>query len=211
MRRIVCAVVGVGLLGCGGGGDGGTEPNPVPTSVTIAVTGGTGNMTAAGQTRTLTATVRDQNSTIMPGAPVAWVSSATGAVTVSPAAGAVTTATAVANGSSTITATSGSADDDVQLTVATGGGGPPVAATVTATTTNQFVPAEVTIADNGQVTWTFEGVTHNVKFGGAAGAPADIGNSTSTTVSRTFNNPGEYDYICDLHPGMSGTVVVAAP
>jgi plastocyanin len=82
---------------------------------------------------------------------------------------------------------------------------------VTATTSSQFVPSQVTIADEGQVTWTFQSVTHNVKFGGTAGAPADIGNSTSVSVSRTFSTPGEYDYLCDLHPGMNGTVVVVAP
>ena len=211
MRRIVCAVVGVGLLGCGGSGGGGTEPNPVPTSITIAVTGGTGNMTAAGQTRTLTATVRDQNNDAMPGAQVAWVSNATGAVTVSPATGTSTTATAVANGTATITASAGSADETVQLTVATGGGGPPATAAVTANTASQFVPGEVTIADDGTVTWTFQSVTHNVQFAATTGAPANIGNSTSESVSRTFNPPGTFEYSCSLHPGMSGSVVVAAP
>jgi plastocyanin len=210
MRRIVCTVLGVGLLGCGGDG-GGTEPNPVPASIAIAVTGGTGNMTAAGQTRTLTATVRDQNNNTMPGAQVGWVSNATGAVTVSPATGTSTTATAVANGTATITASAGSVDQTVQLTVATGGGGPPATAGVTANTNSQFVPGQVTIADDGTVTWTFQSVTHNVQFAAAAGAPTNIGNTANATESRTFNTPGTFEYSCSLHPGMNGSVVVAAP
>jgi plastocyanin len=208
MRRIVCAVLGVGLLGCGG--DGGTDPNPVPASITIAVTGGTGNMTAAGQTRTLTATVRDQDNNAMPGAQVAWGATPGGIVTVAPTTGTSTTATAVANGTATITATAGSVEEDVQLTVATGGGGPPVSAAVTATAGNAFVPEQVTIADEGTVTWTFQAL-HNVQFAAAAGAPTNIGNTSSGTESRTFSTPGTFQYSCGIHPGMTGSVVVQAP
>jgi plastocyanin len=204
MRRIVCAVVGVGLLGCGG--DGGTDPNPVPASVTIAVTGGTGNMTAAGQTRTLTATVRDQDNNTMPGAQVAWTVTPAGVVTISPATGASTTATAVATGTATITATAGSVDDDVQLTVATGGGGGS-SANVTATASNAFDPPTVTIPDEGTVTWTFQAL-HNVQFAATTGAPANIGNTSTGTVSRTFSTPGTFNYSCTIHSGMDGSVVV---
>lgn len=209
MRWIACSTIGIALLGCGGGGGGTEPPTPVPTSVSIAVSGGTGNMTAAGETRTLTATVRDQNNQVMTGAQVAWESSATGVVTVSPATGATTTATAVANGTATITASSGTADDDQPLTVAIGGGGPfPGTAAVTANTANQFVPEDVDIADGGTVTWTFESVTHNVTFANTTGAPSNINNSTSTTASRTFDTPGTFNYSCTLHGGMSGSVTV---
>lgn len=207
MRRIAFATVGIALLGCGGGGDGGTEPNPVPTSVSIAASG-TGNMTAAGQTRTLTATVRDQNNQVMTGMQVDWESSNTAFVTVSPARGVTTTATAVANGTATITATAGSADDTEALTVAIGGGGFPGSAAVTATTTNQFSPATVNIADEGEVTWTFESVTHNVVFASTTGAPGNIAAMANGTASRTFSTPGTFEYECTIHSGMDGTVIV---
>lgn len=209
MRWIAYSMVGIALLGCGGdGGGGGTEPNPVPTSVAIAVSGGTGNMTEVGDTRTLTATVRDQNNQVMSGVQVSWESSAPQFVTVSPATGATTTATAVANGTATITATAGSVDDDQALTVAIGGGGIPGSAEVTATTTNQFNPATVDITDEGQVTWNFQSVTHNVVFADVAGAPADIGSTSSASVSRTFSTPGTFDYQCTIHSGMDGKVIV---
>ena len=32
--------------------------------------------------------------------------------------------------------------------------------------------------------------------------------ATKGTFSHTFDQPGEYRYICALHPGMKGTVVV---
>ncbi len=210
MRWIACSTVGIALLGCGGDGGGGTEPpNPVATTVSIAVSGGTGNMTAAGQTRTLTATVRDQNNQVMTGAAVAWESRATGVVTVSPATGATTTATAVANGTATITATSGTVDDDQALTVEIGGGGPfPNTANVTAATNNTFDPDDVDIADEGTVEWDFLAVTHNVTFGGTAGAPTNIGPTTNASVSRTFSTPGTFNYTCTIHPGMNGSVTV---
>lgn len=202
-------MAGIALLGCGGGGNGGTAPNPVPTTLTIAVSGGTGDMTEVGDTRTLAATVRDQNGQVMTGTQVAWASSATSVVTVSPATGATTTATAVSEGTATITASIGTVDDEEALTVDLGGGGPfPGTATVVATTTNQFDPESVDIADEGTVTWDFEGVTHNVQFAATAGAPTNIGNSTNTEVSRTFGTPGTFNYGCTIHPGMNGTVVV---
>ena len=209
MRWIACSTVGIALLGCGGDGGGGTQPpTPVPTTVSIAVSGGASTMTAAGQTRTLTATVRDQNNQVMTGVVVNWESSATDVVTVSPATGATTTATAVAAGNATITASAGSVDDDQALTVEIGGGGPfPNTEQVTANTANQFVPEDVDIADGGSVAWTFE-AQHNVTFATATGAPSDIGNQSTGTVSRTFDTPGTFNYQCTLHGGMNGSVTV---
>jgi plastocyanin len=83
---------------------------------------------------------------------------------------------------------------------------------VTATAQNTFVPATVTIAPGGMVTWTFgaqppEG--HNVTFTGTTPTPPpNIGNSINTTASRTFPNAGSYPYTCTLHAGMNGTVNV---
>ena len=208
MRWIVCAAAAA-LVACGGSG-GGTDPNPEPASVTIAVSGGTGDMTEVNETRQLTATVRDAQNNVMTGMAVAWTSSAPAVVSVSPASGVATTATAHADGSATITAAVGDVDDDQSLTVAidAGGGGPfPNTAAVTATTSSTFEPASVDIEEGGTVTWQFESVTHNVRFSSAS-APSDIGNTTNANVSRTFNTAGTFDYSCSLHAGMTGTVVV---
>jgi plastocyanin len=84
----------------------------------------------------------------------------------------------------------------------------PSTAGVVASTSNQFTPASVDISVGGTVTWTFQSVTHNVTFASGGGAPANIGNSTNTDVSRTFNTAGTFTYDCTLHGGMTGTVIV---
>ena len=101
-------------------GDGGTEPPapppdpPRPTTVTVSPA--TVELTALGETVQLQAEVRDQNGQVMAGAAVTWASSSAAVATVS-AAGLVT---AVANGTSTITATAGSATGSATVTVSVG-------------------------------------------------------------------------------------------
>jgi len=77
------------------------------------------------------------------------------------------------------------------------------------TATFSFAPASVTITRGGTVTWSNgNGVAHNVTFASATGAPANTGNFSSGTVSRTFNTAGDYSYSCTIHSGMNGTVKV---
>ena len=85
----------------------------------------------------------------------------------------------------------------------------PAQATVSATSGNTFNPTSVTIRPGGKVEFEFESTAHTVVFTTAAGAPADIPSSTNTTVERSFAAAGTYGFHCTLHPGMSGTVVVA--
>jgi plastocyanin len=55
-------------------------------------------------------------------------------------------------------------------------------------------------------------VAHNVFFDAATGAPADIGGTNANVaVTRAFSTAGIYRYSCHIHPGMAGTIVVAAP
>lgn len=79
---------------------------------------------------------------------------------------------------------------------------------VNATDANQFVPASITIAPGGTITWSFATVLHNAVFAGGAGAPANIPNVQSTQVSRQFPTAGTFVYNCTLHSGMQGTVIV---
>jgi plastocyanin len=91
------------------------------------------------------------------------------------------------------------------------GGPPPAAATVQATAAAVFTPANATVRVGGTVTWAFGTLGHNVTFEDVPGAPADIGGAnTSTNIPRTFPTAGTYDYECTLHPGMQGSVTVAA-
>lgn len=79
---------------------------------------------------------------------------------------------------------------------------------VNATDANQFVPASITIAPGGTITWSFATVLHNAIFQGGAGAPSNIPNTASNQVSRQFPTAGTFVYDCTLHPGMQGTVIV---
>lgn len=72
-----------------------------------------------------------------------------------------------------------------------------------------FSPTSVSITRTGTVTWNnTSGVTHNVTFSPATGAPSDIGNHSSGSNQRTFNTIGNFAYSCTLHAGMNGSVAV---
>lgn len=175
------------------------DATAIVTNITVAPAtlaldvGGTGQLTA-------TVTVGNNASQ-----QVTW-STGTASVATVDQSGKVT---GVAAGTATIRATAQAdatkfAESVVTVTLATF----PTTAQVTATTLSSFAPPTVDIARGGSVTWVFQSLTHNVTFAGTAGAPNDIGNSTSVSVTRTFNTAGSFGYICTLHGGMSGTVVV---
>ena len=85
----------------------------------------------------------------------------------------------------------------------------PMSAVVEATPLSTFDPSSVTIAIGGTVTWFFGSVGHNVGFDPVQGAPPDItGTNSSTTISRTFTQSGTFPYVCRIHAGMSGRVIV---
>ena len=85
----------------------------------------------------------------------------------------------------------------------------------------QFEPATITIAQGDTVTWTVEqsiGQPHSVTSGSVedAGRLFDSGSSglrnESESYQHTFNEAGEFDYFCIVHPvQMTGKVVVLAP
>ena len=301
--RVVAVLVstaGLALLARCGGGGGDTTPVPTQPAVSIssiAVTAAsTGPLVSIGETRAVTAVARDAGGATIGSPSLTWNSSAPSVATVS-GSGTTATVTAVGNGSATITATSGSVQGSVPVTVAQaviavlntglpatlapGGTGQisvqgrdargntvagatgftfassdpavavvsptglvtaiapgsvqltstypqagtavntvsaltvafatslPSAASVNATGQNLFTPQTVTITTGGTVSWTFASALHNVSFGSTAGAPTNISNTASSTVSRTFNSAGTFNYDCTLHPGMTGSVVVS--
>jgi amicyanin len=69
----------------------------------------------------------------------------------------------------------------------------------------KFQPSSVTIQKGDTVTWTNEDtVAHDVKFSDSESPSMNKGDS----YSKTFSAPGNYGYICDIHPYMKGTVIV---
>ncbi|HJU65425.1 MAG TPA: plastocyanin/azurin family copper-binding protein [Gemmatimonadaceae bacterium] len=86
---------------------------------------------------------------------------------------------------------------------------PVQSATVQATPQLQFTPTPVNLLVGGTVTFSFGATAHNVLFDATAGAPASIpGSNANTSIARSFPTAGNFRYVCDLHPGMTGRVVV---
>jgi plastocyanin len=76
---------------------------------------------------------------------------------------------------------------------------------------NTFVPSTVTINQGETVTWTNVGNNpHNVKFADESVARPPTPDPPPWTVARTFDAPGSFSYVCQQHPGMTGTVNVNA-
>ena len=72
----------------------------------------------------------------------------------------------------------------------------------------KFVPATVTVAKGGKVSWrNDDSAPHDVTAddfkSGAAG-----GMKKGDTFEHTFNSAGSFGYVCTVHPGMEGTVEV---
>lgn len=204
--RIACGLMLVGLAACGGSdGDDGTGPGGTPATVAVTASA-SGALTTLGATRTLTAVVRDASGDELPSATVSWATQDAQIVRLDGTSGRTVTATAVSNGTSRVTATSGSASGTIDLTVNAGGGFPGTAS-ITATAGNAFSPQSVDIAASGTVTWTFAAL-HNVTFDQVAGAPANITDQSSGTAQRSFAQAGSFPFHCTIHPGMAGSVVV---
>ena len=196
LRQITAATAIVFLASCGGGG--GTEPDN--TVATVAVTGS--STIQPGATSQLTAIPRNAAGTAITGLTATWSSSSNAVATVSNT-GLVT---AVANGTTTITANVAGVNGTRVVNVQTITVSPSATVTVQG---NSFSPGQVDISSGGQVTWNFNDITeHNVTFSGTAGAPNNIGNSAQTSATRTFNTAGTFAYACTIHAGMTGTVVV---
>src|SRR4051795_4588358 len=131
-RRVFALVVATSfiafsLAACGGGG--GSQSAPLPNLTSISVSPSSPSV-AVGATQQLSATGNFSNGTTQPLSGVQWTSSNTAVATVS----STGLLTSLAQGSSVITASSGSATATVNVTV-----GPPVLASVAITPTSATV------------------------------------------------------------------------
>jgi len=74
----------------------------------------------------------------------------------------------------------------------------------------RFGPARINVRAGESVTWEFRdgGVPHNVDGRGSLGDFYSGPAQQRGTWTYTFAAPGEYVYICAIHPEMVGTVVV---
>jgi plastocyanin len=81
---------------------------------------------------------------------------------------------------------------------------PPTTARVTLKSM-KFSPATVTIRKGGKVTWTWKdgSVPHDVVGSGFRSKIVSSG-----TFRHTFKKAGTFRYVCSIHPGMKGKVIV---
>lgn len=72
---------------------------------------------------------------------------------------------------------------------------------------NSFLPRTYNTAVGDTVWWVWSGnVGHDVVFGD--GGPSSTVRSFGD-FKRVFNTAGSYNYLCTLHGGMVGTIIVA--
>jgi plastocyanin len=71
----------------------------------------------------------------------------------------------------------------------------------------QFEPANITIKPGITVTWVHGSpMPHTVS--GNDGGPQSNTLYSGQQYSHTFDATGRYDYVCDFHPSMKGSVIV---
>jgi plastocyanin len=70
-----------------------------------------------------------------------------------------------------------------------------------------FTPAELTVPVGATVTWVnHQGARHDVVAADGTFTSPLFGQDE--TFSFTFTAPGEYPYVCSIHGGMDGTIIV---
>lgn len=84
----------------------------------------------------------------------------------------------------------------------------PVLTSAVTVSDNQFTPADIQVAPGTTVTWTWASgaSTHNVSF--TDGVSSGDRGGANASFSRTFATAGTFTYVCTLHGGMSGSVLV---
>jgi len=70
-----------------------------------------------------------------------------------------------------------------------------------------FSPATVTVPVGATVTWTNKGSTHTVTSNNKL---FDKTLSRGSTFNYTFDQAGSFQYLCNLHPSMTGKIIVGA-
>lgn len=197
----------LGLAACGGSSDPAPTP-PVGNTQTLATIRITNSALAlaAGSTATLVPEALDAAGRVIAGVTGYTFTSSAATVAEAQTDGAVL---AIGAGTATITASvarngvTATAMATVSVT-----GSLPATATVVAAPDRTFAPANLVVARNANVTFSFGTLLHNVMFRTAAGAPTDIPNNASATVVRPFPSAGDFTYDCSLHAGMTGKVTV---
>ncbi|MFE0186784.1 cupredoxin family copper-binding protein [Streptomyces sp. NPDC059008] len=71
-----------------------------------------------------------------------------------------------------------------------------------------FSPATLTVDKGTTVTWTNEDSAPHTVTSDGSGPLNSPTLDTGGSYTFTFNSAGTYNYYCDIHPSMQGTVIV---
>lgn len=185
------------LAGCGSGSESGLAgvPRPDKVEITTALT-----ELFVGQSLQLRASALDASGTeIAVGDPV-WVSTNPGVVQVSEGGLLM----AMTPGTAVLSVTLAGVVATTSVTVEPL---PPYDVTIQVGST--FAPASFTVRRLGTVRFVFAGVQQNVTFSRAfVGAPTDIPNTSTGTVTRQFNTVGDFRFESTVTAGLAGFVRV---
>ncbi len=205
-QLLVIGAFALSIAACGGTKDPITQPPPANQDL-ASIAPASANVTLnAGQRSTIAMTATSTTGSTLSATGYSYTSA-------SPSVASVSTAgviTGLSAGATTITVslTLNNITKTAQVNVTVSGQLPTTVTVVAGANTQDFTPNFVALARNGTVTYTFGPLIHNVTFGAGGGAPADIPNSSNTSVSRTFPTAGTFAYTCTLHSNMNGTVLV---
>ena len=198
-RDVRLAALGAMLLlsGCGGGGDGGVTGVPTPAQVRIIAPA---TELFVGQSVQLTAQAMDGTGAEVAAGDPTWKSTNASVAQVSETGLLM----AMAPGNATLTATIAGKSATVGVTVEELPG-----YDVTVQVTSTFAPSTVTVRQYGTVRFVFNGTQQNVTFSTAfPGAPANIPNTTTGTISRRFDTVGDFRFESSVSAGVAGFVRV---
>src|SRR4051812_32998154 len=81
------------------------------------------------------------------------------------------------------------------------------------TNASQFQPPNVTINPGDSVRWEFDqaSTTHTVTSASSNWTEDESRAPNGAPITKTFDTPGVYSFLCKIHSGMTGSVTVAAP
>lgn len=191
------------ILSSGCGGDS-SDPSPrVLTTVVVTPATATLFTTAPGNTLQVTVVAKDQDGATMDDiGSVTFSSTNEGVATVGPDGSVIAAGAGTAEITASVTVDDVTLSEGTTVTVEDA----PASAAVTAPQFS-FQPGTVDVSAGGAVTWTFGELPHTVTFI-SPGAPPSIDGLQDGSASRTFPTSGTFEYRCEFHSGMAGTVRV---
>jgi uncharacterized protein YjdB len=194
---VIAMVASLAVAACSGGGGDGPTGLPTPASVRITAPA---NELFVGQSVQLNAQALDETGGDLAAGDATWSSSNESVARVSETG----LLQAMAVGAATLQATIGGKSATISVTVEEL---PTFDVTVQVTTA--FAPATISVRQFGTVRFVFNGVQQNVTFSTAfPGAPTNIPNTSTGTVSRQFGTVGDFRYESSVSPGVAGFVRV---